>query len=161
MRPDGLTSPLTEVRSLSLSRYVTVLYVHLCRDPVEVYTSIDTVREDRTILPLGHEINLTNQRLIYVKRNDILTCYNCGDPGRLIRDCSKRNTVDEKYTRYNNSLSATSTVCTRSSTSITTTAAAVVSEEDDDADDPDHVPSNALSIYDESKQYYDAMLIEL
>ncbi|RCH97623.1 hypothetical protein CU097_012919 [Rhizopus azygosporus] len=49
----------------------------------------------------------------------------------------------------------------RSSTSITTTAAAVVSEEDDDADDPDHVPSNALSIYDESKQYYDAMLIEL
>ncbi|PHZ10868.1 uncharacterized protein RHIMIDRAFT_258072, partial [Rhizopus microsporus ATCC 52813] len=115
MRPDSLTPLLTE----ALSRYGTVLHVGLYRDP------------DHTVISLSHEIDLTNQRLIYaswrgmaphcfychkpgytkgncsrLSQQRIKTCYSCGDPDHLIRECPKRNTatVGEKRIRYDNSL---------------------------------------------------------
>ncbi|KAG1136441.1 hypothetical protein G6F37_008621 [Rhizopus arrhizus] len=95
------------------------------------YALIDTAPEDRTVLPLSHEIDLTNQRLIYaswrgmaphcfychkpghtkgncprLSQQRIKTCYSCGDPSHLIRVCPKRNTatVGEKHTRYDDPL---------------------------------------------------------
>ncbi|KAG0905510.1 hypothetical protein G6F33_012111 [Rhizopus arrhizus] len=95
------------------------------------YALIDTAPEDRTVLPLSHEIDLTNQRLIYaswrgmaphcfychkpghmkgncprLSQQRIKTCYSCGDPSHLIRVCPKRNTatVGEKHTRYDDHL---------------------------------------------------------
>ncbi|KAG1395976.1 hypothetical protein G6F58_011830 [Rhizopus delemar] len=127
----------TAACSVALSRYGTVLHVGLYRDPVsrlffgKGYALIDTAPEDRTILPLSHEIDLTNQRLIYaswrgmaphcfychkpghmkgncprLSQQRIKTCYSCGDPSHLIRERPKRNTatVGEKRTRYDNPL---------------------------------------------------------
>jgi hypothetical protein len=133
MRPDSLNPLLTE----ALSRYGIVLHVGLYRDPVsrlffgKGYALIDTTPEDRTVLSLSHEIDLTNQRLIYaswrgkaphcfychkpghtkgnclhLSQQRIKTCYSCGDPSHLIRECPKRNTatVGEKRTRYDDPL---------------------------------------------------------
>ncbi|KAG0736494.1 hypothetical protein G6F57_006556 [Rhizopus arrhizus] len=133
MRPDSLNPLLAE----ALSHYGTVLHVGLYRDPVsrlffgKGYVLIDTAPEDRTVLPLSHEIDLTNQRLIYASwrgmaphcfychkpghtkgncprflQQRIKTCYSCEDPSHLIRECPKRNTatIGEKRTRYDDPL---------------------------------------------------------
>ncbi|CEG79234.1 hypothetical protein RMATCC62417_13724 [Rhizopus microsporus] len=92
MRPDSLTPLLIE----ALSRYGIVLHAGLYRDQVsrlffgKGYALIDTAPEDCTVFPLSHEIDLTNQRLIYASW----------------RECPKRNaaTVGEKRTRYDDPL---------------------------------------------------------
>ncbi|ORE01173.1 hypothetical protein BCV72DRAFT_322876 [Rhizopus microsporus var. microsporus] len=92
MRPDSLTSLLTEAPS----RYGTVLHVGLYHDPVsrlffgKGYAFIDTAPEDRTVPSLSHEIDLTNQQLIYASWRDMAPhCFYCLKPGHTKGNCPR------------------------------------------------------------------------
>ncbi|PHZ14954.1 uncharacterized protein RHIMIDRAFT_249858 [Rhizopus microsporus ATCC 52813] len=163
MRPDSLTSLLTEAPS----RYGTVLHVGLYHDPVsrlffgKGYAFIDTAPEDRTVPSLSHEIDLTNQQLIYASWRATVgekhTLYD--DPLPTIPTSTSSLNLGSSSAQNSSSPTPIASVVSKSKASATIITA-VTPEEEDDADDTDYVSSDGQSESDEPEHDSDVMSID-